>query len=233
MNETSKPAKIVRAHCNGCLGEKNHQLLQTEETVFSESVNDGQYEIQCGTNYEMLKCMGCGSVALRATSWFSEEPMESRVRYYPPAISRRMPYWVSDIETKGDNTFIEDILREVYIALQNDSRRLATMGIRALLEHVMIDKIGDKGNFIANLNEFQKQGYVAPKQREILDVVLEVGHAAMHRSYNPSEDDLKSAIDIAENLIQTIYVHKKKAHKMKSTIPKRKRAKSTTPSSKT
>src|SRR5208283_841274 len=43
-----------------------------------------------------------------------------------------------------------NIMKEVYIALQNNSRRLCAMGIRATLEHTMIDKIGDHGKFVIN-----------------------------------------------------------------------------------
>jgi len=84
----------------------------------------------------------------------------------------------------------------------------------------MIDKVGDHGRFRDNLNEFEKQGYVSKKQRKILETVLEVGHATMHRSYNPSQDQLNAAIDTTENLIQTIYVLESRAKKIK--VPERK-----------
>jgi hypothetical protein len=37
------------------------------------------------------------------------------------------------------------LLEEIYIATQNNLPRLAIMGIRALLEHIMIDKVTDQG----------------------------------------------------------------------------------------
>jgi hypothetical protein len=43
--------------------------------------------------------------------------------------------------------FVEPLLNEIYIALQNDCPSLAAMGVRSLLEKVMIAKAGDPRQF--------------------------------------------------------------------------------------
>ncbi|VVB63546.1 Uncharacterised protein [uncultured archaeon] len=140
------------------------------------------------------------------------------IRYFPPAISRSRPTWFNEF----DSAYIRGILQEIYVGLQNGTASLATMGIRALLEFVMIQKVGDKGTFTRNLDEFQKQGYISEGQRDILNVVLETGHAAMHRSYVPSQEDLITCMDIAESVIETIYIHPRKAKDLTKKLPKRK-----------
>jgi hypothetical protein len=80
---------------------------------------------------------------------------------------------------------IRRIMHEVYIALQNSSRSLCAMGIRATLECAMIDKIGDHGKFITNLDEFEKAGYLSVRQRTALDTIVNAGHAAIHRGSEP------------------------------------------------
>ena len=96
------------------------------------------------------------------------------------------------------------------------------MGIRALLEHIMVSKIGDQKSFVKNLKEFQSQGYISKIQKEALEHILEVGHAAMHRSYSPSHAELVVALDIAENLIETIYINDEKSKQIDCNVPKRK-----------
>ena len=95
------------------------------------------------------------------------------------------------------------------------------MGIRALLEKVMIEKCGDNGSFWENVKEFEKQGYVSRIQRERLETILEAGHAAIHRLYKPSKDDLVTLVDIAESLVESIYIHGSKIEKLKNGIPPR------------
>jgi len=50
---------------------------------------------------------------------------------------------------------VRGLLAEVYTAFQANARRLATMGVRAVLEAVMIDKVRDNGSFAKNLDAFQ------------------------------------------------------------------------------
>jgi 2,4-dienoyl-CoA reductase-like NADH-dependent reductase (Old Yellow Enzyme family) len=89
---------------------------------------------------------------------------------------------IMDIDFKGAETF-GGMLREVYEAVRNELRQLAVMGIRAILEQVMISNIGDRGSFKANLEALQEAGYISLIQFDALDKVLEAGHAVTHRNF--------------------------------------------------
>ena len=95
------------------------------------------------------------------------------------------------------------------------------MGIRALLETIMIDKVGDQGNFGNNMQKFMKEGYISEKQKDVIDTVLEAGHASMHRSYKPTKNDVVPLMDITENIIETIYINESKIKGYKDKLPKR------------
>lgn len=95
------------------------------------------------------------------------------------------------------------------------------MGVRSLIEQVMIDKIGDKGTFKNNLDEFERRGFISKTQKEILEPVLDAGHAAIHRNYKPSMKDVVSLIDIVENIIESLYVNSRRALNIKKKIPLR------------
>jgi hypothetical protein len=107
------------------------------------------------------------------------------------------------------------------VALQNDSLRLAAMGIRALLEHVMVEKVGDQGSFKNNLDAFESQGFISKSQRMVMEPVLEAGHATMHRSFKPTQSHLVALIDITENIIESIYINQLRALEISKTVPPR------------
>jgi hypothetical protein len=99
--------------------------------------------------------------------------------------------------------------------------RLAAMGIRALLEQVMIQKVGDLKTFDMKLDEFQKQGYISAIQRDAMRATLDVGDAAMHRAFVPTEQDLTLALDIVEGVLAPIYDHRTEVEKMADRVPPR------------
>jgi hypothetical protein len=211
--------KKTKAHCNECHGERNHIILITEEKNYSNE----EYDTHGSDRYEMLRCCGCDCVILRHTSWFYEE-QEKNVYYYPPAMFRREPTWLFHLTGK-EAKFARSLLKEIYIGVQNDLKMIATMGVRALVEHIMVSQVGDQDTFQKNIAEFAKQGFISEKQKTFLTVVLDAGHAAMHRSYSPSDKDLEICIDITENIMQSVYVHPDQAEDLKKSVPERKKRK--------
>lgn len=204
----AKDSKTIKAHCNNCLDERHHYVLHEEEQSWEE-----QYAfsgIYGSDTFRMLKCCGCDNVNLQKSTWSSEETDENGnpipyVTYYPPAISRPKPKWLADLEffRSSDEAYIAELFHEIYSALHNDSRRLAVMGVRAMLEHLMISSVSDYGTFKKNLENFQVQGFLSAKQRKVIESILEAGHATVHRKYNPSEDDVNTVVEITESLVAT------------------------------
>jgi len=116
-------------------------------------------------------------------------------------------------------------LDEIYAALDADSRRLALMGARTVVDMVLTDKVGDAGSFAQRLTALERQGFIGKKNREILESALEAGHAATHRAYNPSPKVLLGVMDIVENVLQAVYVLEETAKELDKATPKRKTAK--------
>jgi hypothetical protein len=146
--------------------------------------------------------------------------------YYPPAISRPEPRWLQQLLFPfggEEERKIGSLLREIYSALHNGSRTLAVMGARALLEHLMLSRISDQGSFVKNLDLFQNDGFLSSFQREMVESILEAGHAAMHRGYIPTTEDVNVVIDVTESLVESLYVHSKMASSLGSRIPARKK----------
>ena len=222
----AEAGETIRSNCNKCGGPKNHTVLHRENTSWDEDLGHGN-SIWGTDTYLLVKCGGCDDVHLRHESSFSEDHNdgEPTVIHYPPALSRQMPEWIGGLGwVVGSSTrsTIASFLREIYAALQNDSRRLAAMGIRAVLELVMIDKVTDHGAIGKNVTEFLAAGYVPVVSHDLFkDTMIEAGHAAMHRSYQPTKEHLEVLMDLTEWLIVSIYVHPARAAKVKANIPQR------------
>jgi hypothetical protein len=182
-----------------------------------------------GADHYVLRCCGCEAISYETSWWHSDLQGEDGellrdVKSYPPKTVRQKPHWHADVFLAAvfDDKHFSHLLDEVYIALQNNCPRLAVMGIRALLETIMVEKCGDRGTFDAHLEEFQKQGYISAVQRRAMKSVIDAGHATIHRSFKPDTKEALIALDIAENLIESIYVAEEKAGRLK--VPPRKRS---------
>ena len=208
----------TKAHCNTCGGDRNHEVLHSERTTWS----DDEHPISGSDTYETLKCCGCEAIKLRHTSYFSEDDVP-KVYYFPPAIFRRSPDWFSDLwlELKPEDEFVEALLKEIYIGLQNNLPTLATMGVRALLERIMISRASDQGTFTKNIAEFERLGHVSKLQRERLETILEAGHAAIHRSYTPKVKEVVTLLDITEHIVESVFLHEAKIEELKKKVPAR------------
>jgi uncharacterized protein DUF4145 len=85
----------------------------------------------------------------------------------------------------------------------------------------MIAKVSDQGTFDANLKKFLAEGFIAKIQLTAIKHILESGHAAIHRGYQPIEHDLNTALNIVEAITETIYFHEKEAAQVALRVPPR------------
>jgi hypothetical protein len=210
-------ADTVMAHCNTCGGDRNHSVLHRESSIWEDEGSGASGK----DAYEMLRCMGCDSITFRHLSWDDTDP-EPAIHYFPPAIFRQKPAWLNGwwIDDSYDEV-VAGLLDEIYSALQNNAPRLAAMGVRSLIEHIMISKVGDQGSFVGNLAKFEAEGYVSRVQRTRLETILEAGHATTHRKFKPSRFDLITLVDIAQSIVETIYVHEGQVAALRKRVPPR------------
>jgi hypothetical protein len=116
---------------------------------------------------------------------------------------------------------MRELSEEIYVALQNNGRRLALMGARTLVDMLMQKEIGDLGSFERKLEELEKHGLISTQGRDVLSVALDAGNAAAHRGYKPEEGDLNAVMDIVENLLEATYHLSKVAASVKKSTPTR------------
>jgi hypothetical protein len=80
---------------------------------------------------------------------------ETTVSIYPPPIRRRRSHRASSLP---DN--IDTLMSQIYTALDANSRALAVMGARTVLDLVLVEQVGDAGSFPAKLQRAEEAGLI-------------------------------------------------------------------------
>lgn len=197
-----KPAEVTWSFCNACGQETKHaRRCELNRSSWSDS---DEFSIEFGTQWRLLQCEGCEEVTLARRDWCSEDMDDYGRRggagftFFPPRSSRREPDWMKRLRPPRE---YGDLLDEIYVALHADSRRLAMMGARALIDLFIQRTVGDQGNFPAGLTALVEGEFLGKKQREVLEAALDVGHASSHRAHFPDQGSVATVMDIVENLI--------------------------------
>jgi Domain of unknown function (DUF4145) len=205
--------KTALAPCSSCVRTTSHDVLF--------AIEDRDDDFETIDEYQLLRCRGCSTISMaHHRRWLRDGSVDHE--YHPSPVSRKEPDWIW-IGVRGDQKGFDliGLLREVYQAVYGGQYRLAAMGIRALLEQVMILKVGDLPSFDKKLDAFQEQGYVSLIQRDAMRATLDVGDAAMHRAFKPTEQDLKVALDIVEGVFAPIFSHAQAVERLADRVPPR------------
>jgi hypothetical protein len=95
------------------------------------------------------------------------------------------------------------------------------MGIRTLIDMVLQEAVGDKGNFQATLIAAVDGGYMTSHEKKALEAAIDAGSAAAHRGFRPNEQQLNDALGITEHLLEGRYIWGPRSSKLHSQIPPR------------
>jgi len=192
------PERFDRLHCNECAQVTKHKIRGA-----CRQTGDPDDGPSWRIVFEILECLGCDDVTFRRTFACPEIDDLEEVRCYPPRASRKLPIWLDAV----DDTEIQDLFREVYAALHADSRRLATMGCRAILDRALQNQVGDAGTFQNMLDELDRQRLVSRPDLETLRAVFDAGSAAAHRGHSPSIEDLDIVVSTVEHVVRAQLLH--------------------------
>lgn len=223
--------EVERLHCNKCLRHTNHAVLWKQDFPWSEDLDEGRHWIEGADSFRVVQCQGCDAVMMEHAHWFSEEmdadgrPITHR-EFYPPTVTRHPPAWRREIHlwSKHLEENIFPLLNEINAAYRYGSFRIAAMGLRTLVETIMTDQVGRHDNFATAIDSFFAKGFVAERQQDqFKSVLVEAGHAATHRGYSPTREDIDFLLDVTEGLIDEVYFRPARAKKVRDRIPSRKR----------
>lgn len=206
--------------CSVCDGETLHKVL-----VSANIHENDKYEgIQSWEEYEVVQCQGCRTISFRQ-NWQSTEEftwdevahdmdLDDHPQIFPPRVAGRH-------KLRGSarlNYFIRAIYDETHSALCNHMPVLAGAGIRALVEVVCKDKGAKGSNLEQRIDDLVTIGVLGRDGAEILHSLRIMGNQSLHEITPQSEEDLNTALDVAEHLLEGVYILPAQA----SALPKRK-----------
>ena len=227
MPALSPDKKVQRYFCNRC-SHKTRHFVQSE---FESIEHDDQFGVSLTRHLLIVECCGCEHLSFVRRSHFSEHidyrenPITGDMEFneiwdeetYPPPTFRSPPDWFEDLP---DPT-MRNISAEIYKALQTESLYLATFGSRTLIDRLIVLTVGDKGNFGAGLRAILAEGKISQHEHDILNPVIQAGHAAAHRGWAPSLAQIKTILDTVEGLIHRLLVLPQLAEELDEAVPNR------------
>ena len=200
-----KRPQSVKAPCEKCSCTTNHDIL-------FEFDNSGQNEdIIWWEYYQVIRCRGCESIAFRKTS-SSTEDLDSHgspikdVGIYPPRIANRRlikGYWYLPEK-------VRTVYLEIHKALAMGAVILGGIGIRAIVEAVCKDRCPTGKNLEKKIDALAQNGYLSKDRADFLHGTRLMGNIAAHEVTPPKTEVLETALDIVDNLLQTVYILPKK-----------------------
>lgn len=213
---------VIRQWCNDCGRETDHEA--THVAVRSEFEGPGfAHRRQSVT----VRCCGCNERSIRNELWFFDETPDpdqagehlSEVTISPPRLWRRPPDWLSKLEPADPD--LCDLLREIYRATHDGQLRLLASGVRTALDHVMTKIVGDVGDFSAKLTAMHLEGHLSTSQKDMLETVIDVGSAAVHRGFKPQKELLEEMLITMETVVRDHYLTGPALRAMKTLVPPR------------
>jgi predicted transport protein len=219
--------KIEKFFCNACKGRTNH-FIRGE---YSKTEEQDDALVSLTQRLLIIECCGCEHLALVKKTHFSEdvdyeyhpgtgEPIlipNWEESIFPPVTYRVLPQWFEDLP---DRT-LWAISKEIYKSLQSESHYLATFGSRTLIDRLIVLTVGEKANFAKGLSALQDDGKISQHERNILEPVVQAGHAAAHRGWSPTKEQLAMILDTVEGLIYRLLVLPKLAEELEEAVPGR------------
>ena len=197
----SDGVEIERYFCSSCCQVTRHFLRAKYEVTDSDEDDGTSFTQRMLT----IECCGCENLAFVKRTHFSEHmdyshhPITGEPRrvalwdeaIYPPGNYRAPPPWFEDLP---DPT-LRQISGEIYKSLETESLYLATFGSRTLIDRLIVLTVGDQGNFVKGLSALLSSGKVSEHERSILEPTIQAGHAAAHRGWAPTREQLNTILD--------------------------------------
>ncbi len=109
---------------------------------------------------------------------------------------------------------VRHIYQETHSAICTKQNILAGIGVRALVEAVCSEKKAEGFTLEKKIEDLVMKGVLTENNAAVLHKTRLLGNKAAHETEPPSDWELGVGFDIAENLIETVYIIPKKAEKL-------------------
>ena len=203
----------MKIFCHQCQKHTNHKVISERKLSF-----DPNYEDPWGESHRFSRCAGCDAFTYSIESWSENDwnphtgETDTTWITYPRAESDRQPMDnENDLPAK-----VRLIYKEVIASMNAQLPVLSGIGLRALIEATCRDQGISGGNLQALIDGLATKGILSTAQADILHTHRFLGNAAAHEITPALPPELVAALEIAENVLRTIYVLPKLSKQVKT-----------------
>ncbi|KGO94294.1 DUF4145 domain-containing protein [Flavobacterium subsaxonicum] len=223
---------ILSVICIVCKNKNRHKVLLSVEKTGREPMGYQEYYFWSSI-YQIIECQGCGAISFRSEDSNSEDYDEDGVHFQNVLIypKRTSDTWEIKSFFNVPNN-LRRIYRETIDCYNNDNLILCGAGIRGLVEGLckennIIDgeieiKKNDGSiikrridNLQGKINGLYENGKLTKDNAEILHEHRFLGNKAIHELQPPSKEELDLALEIIENIFNTLYEIPQKGMQLK------------------
>lgn len=216
----------LKVLCQTCKNKTKHKVIVSVNEVGED---DDEYYYHWTNDYEIIQCLGCESISFRIEHSNSEDVDSEHgpyisVKIYP---KRNNETWnIKNFYNVPSN--LTRIYRETIDCYNADCFTLCGAGTRALVEGLCTEnsifdgfieytKVDGKtetkksDNLQGKINGLSQQGKLTKQNADILHEHRFLGNKSIHELSIPSKEELSLAIEIIENILETLYEIPQKA----------------------
>lgn len=200
--------QMVTSYCRNCSKQTNHDIL-------AENVESHREDYSCDIIYQIVQCRGCDTKSFRKVfvdieaafpTYEDKWEVPEDITVYPKAVEGHRE--IEDLYDIPD--IVEKIYSEILLALKEDAKILAGLGLRAAVEAVCNNLEIPRKSLEVRINKLATAGYISKKDAERLHGIRFMGNDAAHDIKPPKTEALKVALQIVEHLIASVYILEKK-----------------------
>lgn len=215
----------MKSYCENCQTPTNQEVLKEIISTSHDEESNWWEE----NKYQIIKCRGCDTITFRmlyddtALQQY-EEGDASRQELFPKRhIHSRIAKKYHSVSGK-----LIKVYNETIEAFNSNLRLLSSIGVRAILEGICMDKQVTEGTYtnlkgkvvtskdlMGKIHGLAEKGYLTTTQAEFLHELRFLGNAAVHELAIPEIHELRMAIDIIEHVLENLYEIHQKARRLR------------------
>lgn len=225
VSENNNPKTEV-FNCNACGRDTMHEI------VAEHALNDCNYDEEDDNwnnqhTYLIVRCRGCrnGSFVHRKfiKVFNSDERIPDDTPYPSDKFYEEMDEWrkeflpliKSEERSKLPKT-IRNLYEEIEIAFLHETRVLAGIGLRTLLEALCQHVNAQGNNLQAKIQDLNQQGLISVSEIPFLDKLRLVGNISAHQIKSWPIKQLTYALRILNHLLEKVFILPKIKDKIKA-----------------
>jgi hypothetical protein len=234
IKEDISKGKELDVLCPECNRSTRHVVRQSFYDYW-QSDDHPEYNVDGGTDYQIIECLGCRTVTFRTDGWFSEDD-ETTIQLFPKR--SKNTFLIKDFYELPRK--LRRIHKEIISSFNDDLLILCAAGLRSIIEGICeekgikdgpvevadkkgIKKITRKTNLQGKISGLAEKSILTQSNAEMLHEHRFLGNEALHELSQPSVEELRLAIEIVEHMIENIYELPSKAKELRGFKEKRKK----------